>query len=85
MDEITKRLDELKSISLIAVQEMLNVDDVAFMHGFKPTYIRKMVEEGKIPYYKPFGGKLFFKKTEINELLQGGKVPSISDILRTCK
>lgn len=81
-ETITQKLDELKTLTLLGVKDMLTVDDVSLLTGFKKTYIRKMAEEGTLPYHKPFGRKLFFKKDEINKLLQGGRVPSVAELLK---
>ncbi len=83
MDEakILSAIEEVKTYTLLGVKEMLTVEDVSVLTGFKPSYIRKMTQEGKLPYYKPFGKQLFFKKSEINALLQGNKVPSIAELV----
>lgn len=84
MDEakILSAIEEVKAYALLGVKEMLTVEDVAVLTGFKPSYIRKMTQEGRLPYYKPFGKQLFYKKSEINALLQGNKVPSIADLVK---
>ena len=60
---------------------LVNVKRLSEMLGFKPAHVRKLVQEGQIPYYKPFGKKIFFKKSEINELLQGQRVPSVAELI----
>lgn len=83
MDEsmIITALEEVKSYTLLAAKEMLTVEDTALLTGFKPTYIRKMAQEGRLPYYKPFGKQIFFKKSEINKLLQGQRIPSVAELV----
>lgn len=79
---IIEALNEVKAYSLLAAKEMLTVEDVALLTGFKESYIRKMTQEKRLPCYKPFGKQLFYKKSEINQLLQGNKVPSIAELIR---
>lgn len=81
-EKIIAAIKEIKGYALLAAKEMLTVEDLALFTGFKPSYIRKMTQEGRLPYYKPFGKQLFYKKSEINALLQGNKVPSIIDIVK---
>lgn len=81
-EEILKKLEEIKSYSLLAAKEMLSVTDMALLTGFKQSYVRKMAEEGLIPYYKPFGKQLFFKKSEVNEILATHHVPSIQELIK---
>lgn len=87
MDEskIIAALEEVKAYTLLAAKEMLTVEDTALLTGFKATYIRKMAQEGRLPYYKPFGKQLFFKKSEIMQLLQEKRVPSVAELVNQLK
>lgn len=65
-DEKLKRtLDEIKAYALLGAKEMLTVEDVALLTGYKVSYIRKLTNSGQLPYYKPFG-KVIYRKSEIN-------------------
>lgn len=62
-------------------REMLNVKDLSAITGLKVSYIRKLVEECKLPYYKPFGKMIFFDKSEIMKLFHANRVPSVDEII----
>nr|DAH91531.1 MAG TPA: helix-turn-helix domain protein [Caudoviricetes sp.] len=83
MDEkkIFDALSDIKRYTLLAAKEMLTVEDMSLLTGFKPTYIRKMIQEGRLPYYKPSNGKVFFKKSEVNAYLEGQRIPSIAELV----
>ena len=83
MDEkkIFDTLSDIKRYTLLAAKEMLTVEDMSLLTGFKPTYIRKMIQEGRLPYYKPSNGKVFFKKSEVNAYLEGQRIPSIAELV----
>ena len=83
MDEkkIFDALSDIKRYTLLAAKEMLTVEDMSLLTGFKPTYIRKMIQEGRLPYYKPSNGKEFFKKSEVNAYLEGQRIPSIAELV----
>lgn len=83
MDEkkIFDALSDIKRYTLLAAKEMLTVEDMSLLTGFKPTYIRKMIQEGRLPYYKPSNGKVFFKKSEVNAYLEGQRIPSIAEMV----
>jgi excisionase family DNA binding protein len=83
MDEkkILDALSDIKRYTLLAAKEMLTVEDMSLLTGFKPTYIRKMIQEGRLPYYKPSNGKVFFKKSEVNAYLEGQRIPSIAELV----
>ena len=50
-------------------QKALSVDEVAAFTGLKKNYIYKLVHEKRIPYYKPLGGRVFFKQNEIENFI----------------
>jgi len=50
-------------------QKPLSVDDAVQFTGWKKSYIYKLVYLGKLKAYKPNNGKLFFRRTEIEEFL----------------
>ena len=83
MDEkkIFDALSDIKRYTLLAAKEMLTVEDMSLLTGFKPTYIRKMIQEGRLPYYNPSNGKVFFKKSEVNAYLEGQRIPSIAELV----
>lgn len=83
MDEkkIFDALSDIKRYTLLAAKEMLTVEDMSLLTGFKPTYVRKMIQEGRLPYYKPSNGKVFFKKSEVNAYLEGQRIPSIAELV----
>ena len=43
-----------------------------YLH-LSPSYIRKLTSQGKIPFRKPFGKKLYFMKDEIDEHFRNSK------------
>lgn len=47
--------------------EILNFKQVQELFGFSKSCLYKLSASGKIPHYKPTGGKLFFKRTELFE------------------
>ena len=47
----------------------LSADEAAAFLGLTRAYIYKLVYLKKIPYYKPMGGRLFFKQEELEAFL----------------
>ena len=62
---------------------LVNVKQLSEMLGFKPAYVLRLVQEGQIPYYKPFGKQIYFKKAEINRVLENkdSRIPSIDELI----
>lgn len=79
-DKILATLEELKQVTLLGVKEVLDVNDVAALTGLSMSSIHRLTSKRLIPYYKPNGGKLFFKKSEINQWLLRNRQASVADI-----
>ena len=52
------------------------------MLGFKPAHVRKLVQEGQIPYYKPFGKVILFKVSENEKIINDSRVSSINELIK---
>ena len=72
MQSIEERLANIERKLDIQAQEAKNIltlEEVAeYTHLFK-SYVYKLTSKGDIPYYKPNGKQLYFKRTEIDEWL----------------
>lgn len=60
--------------------ELLDYNKVHELTGYAVSYLRKLVMWGKIPCYKPFGRKVFFRKSEIVECLLQNRYATIAEI-----
>ena len=63
---IEQRLDRIEQL-LVAQKEVLTVDDVAQILGTTKNNIYRMTHERTISFYKPQNGKIYFKRTEIEQ------------------
>jgi excisionase family DNA binding protein len=59
---------------------LMDVKDLSEYLRYAISYIYSLVSQGKLPYYKPNGKKLFFFKHEIDRWILGAKVRSIDEI-----
>jgi len=50
-------------------QKPMSVTEAAEYCRLSKTYIYKLVHLGKIPYYKPTGGRLYFKQEELEQFI----------------
>lgn len=70
MKDIITLLEEIKSL-LQQSKQILNVDEASALLGISKTYLYKLVEQGKLKSYKPFGKLMYFDRNElINSLKQ---------------
>lgn len=68
MQSIEERLTNLERINQGA-KTILTLEEVAKYTNYSKSYIYKLTSKGDIPYYKPNGKQLYFKRTEIDEWL----------------
>ena len=72
MQSIEERLANIERKLDIQAQEAKNIltlEDVAEYTHLSKSYVYKLTSKGDIPYYKPNGKQLYFKRTEIDEWL----------------
>lgn len=78
MKEIIKSIQEFMQIKFdelkLNMKPILTVDDLSKYLDYSPEYIYKMTHNREIPYYKPNGKKLYFKRDEIDEWVLSNKV-----------
>ena len=74
--KIMQQLAEIKALTLLAAKEMLTIDDaVLYTWLGKPSFYVLTCKK-KIPFYKPNGKNIYFKKSELNDWLQRNRVAS---------
>lgn len=76
---ILARLDQIQRIITVGAKEVLNVDDVAVITGLSKSRIYHLTAAREIPYYKPSGRGIYFKKSEIENWLLQNKQHSLSE------
>lgn len=82
-EEISKKLDEIKKLILkqnIERKEILDSVGASELLGIAPTSIYKMTSNCELPYYKPNGKKIYFKRTELEEWMLQNRCMSMEEI-----
>ena len=55
-------------------QKPLSVTEASEYCGLSKTYLYKLIHLGKISHYKPMGGKVFFRKNELDDFIFRNRV-----------
>lgn len=63
-------------------KDILNTEECAELTGLKKSTLYRLTHERKIPFFKPNGNRVFFKRTDIIDWLQSNRVPSATEIDR---
>jgi len=50
-------------------QKALGIDAASELTGLSKNYLYKLIHLRKIPYYKPLGGRVFFKQEELESFI----------------
>ncbi|MDR1903140.1 MAG: helix-turn-helix domain-containing protein, partial [Treponema sp.] len=54
----------------------MNVSEAALFTGLSRNYIYLLAHQKKIPFYKPMGGRIFFKQSDLEEFIYRHKTPA---------
>lgn len=79
MEDLMAQLARLERLLVIGTKEVLTTEDLSLMTGMSKDHIRHLVCERAIPYYKP-SGRLYFKKSEIEEWMLQNRVPTQAEV-----
>ncbi|MBS4033129.1 MAG: excisionase family DNA-binding protein [Ignavibacterium sp.] len=82
VSKIYKELDEIKSLIAVSKAEYIGIEEAAKHLGLAKTYLYSLIHQGRIPFYKPNGKKVYFNKLELNKWISQSKVKSIDELDR---
>ncbi|NRR91414.1 helix-turn-helix domain-containing protein [Winogradskyella undariae] len=83
MEFIQNEIKEIKDLLLalnIQQKEILTVEDATVYLQLSKSCLFKMTSKKEIPFYKPGGKKIYFKKSELDEWIFNGKVLSNDEL-----
>jgi excisionase family DNA binding protein len=79
-EELKALADTIVDKLNLCQKEVMSIEDVALYTGMKKSYIYKLTSGGHIPYYKPGGKYLFFKRAEIDQWLLSNRYGSADEL-----
>ena len=77
MKEISLKTEDIQRVQLIAQKEGLSFREALLYLDLSESSLYKMVSESKINYFKPNGGKLYFKKSDLDNWMLQNECKSI--------
>lgn len=63
-------------------KDIITIKEFSELFGFQKGYVYKLIHQGKVKYYKPYGKKVFFKLSEVMEHFEKSKVFDYNEISR---
>jgi excisionase family DNA binding protein len=55
------------------IERPMSMTEAAAFTGLKTGYLYKLIHEKKLPCYKPMGGRVFFKQSELETFMFRGR------------
>lgn len=80
-NELLEKLNIIERNTLLAAKNMLTFDDVSLLTGLSKGTLYKLTSSHKIPYYKPNGKLVYFKRSEIEEWQAQNRVESVDEAM----
>jgi excisionase family DNA binding protein len=79
-NEIIKKLERIEELLTIQKTKPYTFNEASDYLGISKSYLYKLTSGGKIPYYKPFGKKIYFDKAKLDEWVYRNPVKSNAEI-----
>lgn len=83
LEDLDRRLQRIEKLAEIGAKSVLTIEEAVFLTGLSKGYLYRLTSSSEIPHYKPSGGKLYFKKSEIEDWLLRNRQHTTGDKL-TC-
>lgn len=83
MDEIFLKLETLQQMiesQGLLSKEVLNFNDACSYLELSSSHLYKLTSNGMVPFYKPNGKKIYFRRTELDSWLLRNRTDSQSEI-----
>jgi excisionase family DNA binding protein len=82
MNTIDQRLERIEKLiaSFAPAKDFLTIEEAALYLDYSVAYIYKLTHLGTLPFYRPNGKKIFFKRTELNEWIARHRSKPINQI-----
>lgn len=77
---LMEQYQELKQLIIAANKDVLNFDELAVYTGYSKSYLYGLTSKRELPFYKPTGGQIFFKKSEIDSWLTRNRQATQAEI-----
>jgi len=66
---LTERLARIESLVVAGTKEVLTIDECSAYTGYSKNHLYRLTSQRTIPFYKPMGGTIYFRKSEIEDWL----------------
>lgn len=79
-EEIRKIADKVTANIISCTKEFLTASETAIYLGISKSYLYKLTSHRMIPFYRPQGKLMLFKRQELNGWVQSNRVEPDSEL-----
>ena len=79
-EALSARLERIEKLALLGAKEVLTLEECAIVTGYSKNHLYRLTSQRAIPFYKPMGGCLYFKKSEVEGWLLRNRQAPTSEI-----
>ncbi|RYZ91399.1 MAG: DNA-binding protein [Proteobacteria bacterium] len=79
LDQVLQELHQLKHYQQ---KDLLDSEEAATFLGISLSTLYKHTSKGNLPFYKPSGKLIMFKRDDLRHWLQARRVPSNAELLK---
>lgn len=66
---LKERLERIEFLVLVGRKEILTIDECSVYTGLSKSHLYRLTSQRAIPFYKPMGGTIYFRMSEIDDFL----------------
>lgn len=74
LDDISARLERLEKMTAMQ-KNVLDINETAMLTGYSVKYLRLLISQRNIPYYRR-GNRLFFCRAELENWMMQQRIPT---------
>jgi excisionase family DNA binding protein len=78
--QILERLDRIEAKLDQGAEEFLTFDQGADFLGLSPSYCYKLTHTNRLPFYRPGGKKIYFKRSELQKWIEDHRIASVEEV-----
>lgn len=77
---LREQIEELRRLVLTGTKEVLTIDECSMLTGYSKNFLYKLTSQRAIPFYKPLGGAIRFKRSEVEDWLLQNRQATMNEI-----
>lgn len=78
MNDIMKKLEQIRQATLLGAKDTLTVEECSLLTNYTVHWLHQLTSRREIPHFKK-GNRVYFSKKAIERWLQSNPVPTVQE------